>query len=150
MSEMFTASLVRLGAPPGGDKETTIAGLAGVVAEAGRTDDPDRLVQAALAREQLGATGLPGGVAIPHCRTTAVQEPTLAFTRLSQPVDFGATDSPADLVFLIASPVSSDEGYLEVLTHLARALVTPNFPAALRQARTADAVVEIVHAVLPR
>ena len=40
-----------------------------------------RLVADAFAREETSATGLPGGIAIPHCRTAAVNEPSLAFAR---------------------------------------------------------------------
>ena len=75
--------LVRLDVSLGADKPEVIRALAAVVAEAGRTDDPDQLVEDAMAREATSATGLPGGIAIPHCRTAAVDVPTLAFARLS-------------------------------------------------------------------
>ena len=86
------------------DKEAVIRGLAAVVADAGRTTEADGLTEDALAREATSATGLPGGIAIPHCRTSGVDVPTLAFARLSPGVDFGAKDGPADLAFLIAAP----------------------------------------------
>ena len=40
-----------------------------VVGDAGRATDEDQLVEDAFAREATSATGLPGGIAIPHCRT---------------------------------------------------------------------------------
>ncbi len=99
----------------------------------------------AFAREETSATGLPGGIAIPHCRTAGVSEPTLAFARLEPGVDFGAKDGPADLVFLIAAPAGGDADHLQILTQLARALVKPAFTDALRAAATVDDVVELVH-----
>jgi PTS system fructose-specific IIC component len=108
MTQLITTDLVRLDADLGSDKESVIRSLAGLVAGAGRTDDVDQLVRDALAREETSPTGLKGGIAIPHCRTTAVAEPTLAFARLSPPVDFGAKDGPADIVFLIAAPAGGD------------------------------------------
>ena len=54
-----------------------IRGLAALVDEAGRADDVDQLIADAFAREETSSTGLPGGIAIPHCRTTGVAEPTL-------------------------------------------------------------------------
>ncbi|MBA3289366.1 MAG: PTS sugar transporter subunit IIA, partial [Acidimicrobiia bacterium] len=120
MSELITTALVRLDADLGADKIATIRGLADVVARAGRADDVDEIVKDTLAREETSATGLPGGIAIPHCRTAGVSEPTLAFARLSPPVDFGAKDGPADLAFLITAPAGGDQTHLQLLTKLAR------------------------------
>ncbi len=105
-------------------------------------------MQDAWAREATSATGLPGGIAIPHCRTAAVEEPTLAFARLSPPVDFGAKDGPADLAFLICAPEGGDATHLTLLTQLARALVKPAFTDALRAAGTAEELVGLVSEVL--
>src|SRR5213080_4579073 len=93
---MITPALVRLDVSLGSEKTEVIRALAAQVAAGGRTQDPDRLAQDALAREATSATGLPGGIAIPHCRTEAVEVPTLAFARLSPATDFGAKDGPAD------------------------------------------------------
>src|SRR5690606_1659329 len=104
MSDLINADLVRLDADLGADKHTVIRALARIVGAAGRAGDVDQLVEDAFAREATSATGLPGGIAIPHCRTAGVTEPVLAFARLQPTVDFGAKDGPADLVFLIAAP----------------------------------------------
>jgi len=145
MSELITTALVRLGVALGDTKQDVIRSLAGVVADAGRATDVDQLVADAFAREETSATGLPGGIAIPHCRTTGVSEPTLAFARLEPGVDFGAKDGTADLVFLIAAPAGGDADHLQILTQLARALVKPAFTDALRAAATDEAVIELVH-----
>ncbi len=144
MSALITAGLVLLGEALGPQKDAVVRALAARVGEAGRTGDVDRLVEDALAREATSATGLPGGIAIPHCRTTAVDEPTVAFARLAEPVDFGAKDGPADLVFLIAAPAAGDAAHLQILTKLARALVKPDFAAALRAATTPQEAADLV------
>jgi PTS system fructose-specific IIC component len=147
MPELITPALVRLDAPLGTDKDAVIRALAGVVDDDGRADDVEQLVADALAREATSPTGMTGGIAIPHCRTTGVAEPTLVFARLSPPVDFGAKDGPADLAFLIAAPAGGDETHLRLLTELARGLVRPEFTDALRSAATADEVVDLVGAL---
>jgi PTS system fructose-specific IIC component len=141
---MITTALVRLDVSLGSDKTEVIRALAAQVAEAGRTSDPEQLATDALAREATSATGLPGGIAIPHCRTTAVDVPTLAFARLSPGTDFGAKDGPADLAFLIAAPASGDALHLKVLTQLARALVKKGFKDGLRSAGTEQQIVDMV------
>ncbi|RJS44891.1 PTS fructose transporter subunit IIABC [Nocardioides cavernaquae] len=148
MTQLITADLVRLDADLGSDKESVIRSLAALVSGAGRTADVDGLVRDALAREATSPTGLKGGIAIPHCRTAAVSEPTLAFARLSPPVDFGAKDGPADIAFLIAAPEGGDATHLTILTKLARALVKPAFTDGLRSASSAEEVVALVDGVL--
>ncbi len=144
MTDLITTDLVRLGAAWGSDKHDVIRALAGVVDDAGRATDKDQLVEDAFARESTSATGLPGGIAIPHCRTAGVDVPTLAFARLEPAVDFGAKDGPADIAFLIAAPAGGDADHLTILTKLARALVKPAFTDALRSAETDEDVVDLI------
>ena len=145
---IITEELVRLDVSLGDDKAAVIRGLADLVAQSGRTGSPDGLTEDALAREATSATGLPGGIAIPHCRTEHVDVPTLAFARLEPGTDFGAKDGPADLAFLIAAPAGGDATHLEVLTQLARALVRPEFTDGLRRAETPAEVVALVDSVV--
>ncbi|MGO3328627.1 PTS fructose transporter subunit IIABC [Gordonia sp. (in: high G+C Gram-positive bacteria)] len=151
MSEpIITPSLVLLDADAGADAEAVIRRLAGLVGEDGRSSDPTDLVDGALARESSSPTGLPGGIAIPHARAESVSVATLAMTRLASPVDFGAADGPADIVFLIAAPAGAGSEHMKVLSALARALVRPAFVQSLRDAPDDDTVVALVtEAVTP-
>lgn len=148
MNALITTDLVRLDADLGSDKTEVIRALAGVVAQADRAVDVDAIVADALAREEKSPTGLKDGIAIPHCRTTGVDVPTLVFARLSPKVDFGAKDGPADLAFLIAAPAGGDNTHLQILTKLARALVKPAFTDGLRAAATPEEVVALVAEVV--
>jgi len=148
MPDLITPDLVALDADLGSDKTTVVRRLAGLVAGTGRATGADALADDALAREAQAATGLPGGIAIPHCRSAAVTEASLAFARLNPKVDFGAPDGPADLAFLIAAPAHGDADHLTLLTALARALVRPEFVASLRAAGSADEVVRLVQEVV--
>ena len=145
---IITRDLVLLDTDVEGDKQAAIAKLVGALADAGRTSDPDGLIGAAMAREEQSATGLPGGIAIPHCRSPYVDTPTIGFARLSPKVDFGAPDGPADLAFLIAAPESGGQDHMKLLTALARALVRKDFVESLRNAGSADEVVELVDDVV--
>jgi PTS system fructose-specific IIC component len=148
MTDLITADLVRLDAELGTDKHDVIRALARVVDDAGRATSADQLVEDAFARESKSGTGLPGGIAIPHCRTTGVEEATLAFARLDPPVDFGAKDGAADLVFLIAAPEGGANTHLQLLTKLARSLVKASFTDALRAAQTPQEVATLVNEVV--
>ena len=148
MTALLTADLVVLDQDLGADPASVLRHLTGRVAAAGRSQDPAGLHADAMAREAQSATGLPGGIGIPHCRSAHVTEATLAFARLQPPADFGAPDGPADLVFLIAAPEGGGAQHMKLLSSLARALVKPEFTAALRGAGTADEVVRLVQDVV--
>ena len=145
---IISPDLVLLDVDAGADKQAVIERLAGLLATAGRTGDARALQRAALDRESKSATGLPGGIAIPHCRTAAVKHPSIGFARLRPAVDFGAPDGPADLVFLIAAPEGAGSEHMTLLSGLARALVRPDFVASLRTAATDTAIVALVDAIV--
>ncbi|PKZ67316.1 PTS lactose transporter subunit IIC [Gordonia terrae] len=142
--QIITAQTVSLDVDAGGDPAAVITTLADALAAAGRTTDPADLARAALDREAKSATGLPGGIAIPHARTASVTTASLAMARLSRKVDFGAPDGPADLVFLIAAPEGGASAHMKLLSSLARSLVRPDFVASLRAADNEERVIELV------
>ena len=142
---LIIPELVRLDALPGSGKKDVIEFLAQVVASAGRADTPEGLAGDAIAREETAPTGIPGGIAIPHCRSPHVLAPSLGFARLAEAVDFGAADGQAaDLVFMIAAPAGADDFHLQLLAKLARGLMNPDFTDALRKATTPEDVARIV------
>ncbi|TFD28096.1 PTS fructose transporter subunit IIABC [Cryobacterium lyxosi] len=148
MSALITPELVALDTYLGTEPKDVIRHLAELVVASGRATEIEALYADALAREAKTATGIPGGLAIPHCRSTAVLEPTLALARLSTPVDFGSKDGPADLVFLIAAPDGADQEHLQILAKLARSLMKKDFTAALRDASNTQQIVELVNNVV--
>ncbi len=143
-SDLITTDLVALDADFGDSIESVITNLATLVHDTGRASSVDELAAPAIAREAKTGTGVPGGVAIPHCRSAAVTEPTLAFARLSRGVDFSGPDGDAQLVFLIAAPEGGGKAHLKILSKLARALVKKDFLEALRNAKTKDEIVKLV------
>ncbi|MFT3860483.1 fructose-specific PTS transporter subunit EIIC [Micropruina sp.] len=145
--DLITADLVVLDVDLGPTKNDVIHNLAELVAKAGRAE-ASGLEADALAREAKAATGLGGGIAIPHCRSAAVTTNSLAFARLKPPVDFGAFDGPADIAFMIAAAEGSDDAHLELLALLARNLVRSEFTDGLRAAETPEDVVALVNAAI--
>lgn len=148
MTTLINTDLVLLDADLGMDTTSVIRHLAELVAKTGRAAEVEGLFADALAREQKTATGVPGGIAIPHCRSAAVLEPTLAMARLAPTVDFGAKDGPADIVFFIAAPAGADNAHLKLLSKLARSLIKKDFTAALRAAKTPAEIVALVDGAL--
>ncbi|MFN8136269.1 MAG: fructose-specific PTS transporter subunit EIIC [Propionicimonas sp.] len=145
MSEpLITPDLVLLDVDLGSNKTEVIKNMAALVARSGRADEAG-LAADALAREEKAVTGLGGGIAIPHCRSAAVNTNTLAFARLSPKVDFGAADGPADVAFMIAASEGSDDAHLTLLAMLARSLMRAEFLEGLRSAKTPAEIVALVN-----
>ena len=79
-----------------------------LVAEAAaRRFDMDAAVvlDALLAREQAGSTGVGAGVAVPHAKLDGLDKMRGVFVRLEAPVDFDSVDGqPVDLLFALFAP----------------------------------------------
>ena len=134
-----------------GDKSSAIQRLAQTLADAGRVTDLPAFLHDVAAREDQMASGLPGGIGVPHCRSPYVSVPSIAVGISPAGVDFGAPDGPAHLIFLIAAPADSHQGHLVILAALARKLIHLDFKNALLAAKSAiDVAAMITAEVLPR
>ncbi len=115
------------------DKEEIIKMMANVMEENDRLIDIDVYVDEVLERESLGATAVGYGVGIPHGKTDAVKEPTLAFAKTKELVKWGDEEEDlVNLIFMIAVPESaaSDE-HLKILATLSRKLINDDFRNSL-------------------
>ncbi|WP_432025398.1 PTS fructose transporter subunit IIABC [Streptomyces sp. 1222.5] len=148
MSDMITADLVDLDLSAD-TKEAAARALAERMVAQGRVTDLEGFLADVAAREAQMPTGLDGGIGIPHCRSTHVTEPTLAFGRSGPGIDFGAADGPADLIFLIAAPAGADDAHLTILSSLARQLMNADFTSALRAADDAAATAALIRGEEP-
>jgi len=128
----------------GADRHEATRTLAERLVASGRCTDLDTFLGDVRKREETMATGLPGGIGIPHARSEAITEPSLVFGRVADGIDWGAKDGPANLVFLIAAPASGGEAHMQMLPKLARALMKKEFKAALLAATNEAEVVDIV------
>ncbi|PRI10026.1 PTS fructose transporter subunit IIABC [Leucobacter massiliensis] len=135
----------------GSDRHDATRALAERLLATGRCTDLDAFLADVRERESKMATGLPGGIGIPHARSAAITEPSLVFGRIAEGIDWGAKDGPAHLVFLIAAPADGGDAHMQVLPQLARALMREDFRSALLAATSPAEVVAIVneHVSLP-
>jgi len=92
-------------------------------------------------RDELGSTGIGGGVSIPHARLREVKKPFGLLARLTEPIDFEAIDGqPVDIVFLLLLPAASQLDQLNALAAVARKLRDPEVLRKLRAASSATAL----------
>lgn len=111
----------------------------------GNLNDKALYKERVLAREAEGSTGIGEGIAIPHAKTEAVNEPGLASMIVRDGVDYESLDDePAHLFFLIAAPAGGANVHLEVLSRLSRMLMDDDFRDALMQAKTPEEYLAII------
>jgi PTS system nitrogen regulatory IIA component len=87
-------------------------------------------------REELGSTGMGGGIAVPHARFQQLRQPFVTLVRLKKPIEFDAVDGkPVDTIALLLLPVARQGEQLGALACIARKLRDPLVMKALRKAR---------------
>ncbi|MCW6512222.1 PTS sugar transporter subunit IIA [Lichenifustis flavocetrariae] len=100
--------------------------------------DYEMIAKALIKREDLGSTGLGGGIALPHARIGNIAKPFGLFALLKPAVQFDAIDErPVDLVFLLLLPEQLPEGQLKSMACVARCLRDPVLAGRLRATRGA-------------
>ncbi len=126
------------------DRTEAIRTLAETFVPDGRVSDLEGFLADIQRREDLMATGLPGGIAIPHSRSPHITEPSMAFGRSTVGIDWGAADGPARLVFLIGVPAGGQSDQLAVLAQLARRLTRASFRDQLLTLTDAQAICDLL------
>ena len=147
MSNLITADLVAVDIVVS-SKEEVIDALAAKLAAAGRVTDGAAFAADVRAREAQTETGMPGGIGLPHAKSAAVVEPSLAVAPVPAGVDFGAPDGAATLIFMIAAPDGGASEHLKILAKLARKLVNEEFMSSIRNAGDAATIADIVNAAV--
>ncbi len=99
----------------------------------------DQVAPYLLKREELGSTGIGGGIAIPHARLPDLQRPHGLLAKLKQEIEFDAIDGQAvDIVFVLLLPAAAESGNLAALALVARTLRPLENRARLRSAKNAS------------
>lgn len=135
---------ITLDQPPA-DKQACIEYLLDLLVDAGQVENREAALEALLAREEETTTGVGMGIGIPHAQTDAVTQPSVAFTRSDEGVDFGAMDDePAQLIFMILVPESGADDHLAILSTLSRALMHDEVREDLYDAETPEDVQDVL------
>ncbi len=127
-------------------KEEAIREIIQSLHDAGQlqAEDLPEITKAILNREALGSTGIGHGLAVPHSRHARVSKliGTIAISR--QGVEFEALDrEPVDVLFLLLSPPQPGD-HLRALEKISRQLKDNQFVSFLRQAKTREAVIDLL------
>ena len=105
----------------------------------------DDIITVLLDREQLGSTGIGGGIGIPHGKLKNLNKLTIGFGLSKNGVDFESIDGfPTHIFFLIMTPESSTGLHLKLLAQISKMLRNDIFKQKLQQAISVDEIYEII------
>lgn len=130
------------------NKEGAIRALVGSLKACGiiATDSEDSIVAAIMKREELGSTGIGNGVAVPHTKHPSVSKLVAAIALTNVGVDFASLDgNSVHILFLLVSPPDRPGDHLRGLENISRHLRNPKFCSSLKQAKTKDEVLSLLH-----
>jgi nitrogen PTS system EIIA component len=126
------------------DKFGIIEELVDLLDNAGKIEDRTKAMDALIARENQGSTGLEQGIAVPHAKTDAVKNIALAVGVSPSGVDFEAMDGkPSHLFFLMLAPPDQPSQHVEILSEIARLTKSPAVMKLLLSAASPKDVVEV-------
>lgn len=98
--------------------------------------DADVVLDAMLAREALGPTGVGHGIALPHARLNDLDAVLGVFVLLDKPIDFGSVDrQPVDIAFALFAPEDAGVDHLKALALVSRTLRDASVCTKLRANR---------------
>jgi len=126
------------------NKPAVIRELVQILKDSGKIDDFDNVLEAIHKREEMGSTGLELGIAVPHAKTDAVKNLTVAIGISPEGIDFGSLDSkPSQLFFLMLAPPDQSGPHIEALAEIAKLSRSTAFISTLINARSSQEVVEL-------
>ncbi len=127
------------------EKNDVIEELVDLLVKSGKVKDRDMAINDVMSREEKGTTGLEKGIAIPHAKTAAVDNLSMAIGISKDGVDFKAADGGYSYIFflLLAAPGISGP-HIEALSEIARLVQISGTIEKLKEVKTPEEVLNII------
>ena len=101
------------------NKEEALEKLTKLLAKNGCVSDRQLVLAELKNREERASTAISGGVALPHCSSSGVTKPCMAFAICQEGLDFGAVGGELTRIFALAlSPETKGSEYLNTVVAL--------------------------------
>lgn len=127
------------------DKNDVIRQMVDLMEHSGKINNKEKYLAGVFHREEESTTGVGEGIAIPHCKSDAVNSPGLAAMVVKDGVDFDSLDGePVYLIFLIAAPDTEDNVHLDVLGRLSVFLMDEAFTDQLKSSESVEEFLAII------
>jgi len=106
-------------------------------------DTVESIRESVFERERIMSTGVGKGLAIPHCKTTSVDQNYAALARLESPLDFNSIDNePVQIIFLLVGPNSNHSQHIKLLSRISRLMNSASFHDKILNSQTSEVIIE--------
>lgn len=111
----------------------------------GIVKDDEAAYQAFLAREELGATGLTEGFAVPHAKSATIVRPAVMVWKNKTAVPWPSFDEkPVDIAVALFLPEANREEHIRLLSKTAVLLMDSAFRTMLRESEDAHTIASAI------
>jgi len=126
-------------------KDEVLDEMVDLLDKAGKIKDREGVLKAIVERERIMTTGIGNGVAVPHCKTSAVDRLVAGLGVSREGIDFQAPDDePARLIFILVAEENNPGPHVRALARLAKLLSSKGVREALLSARSPELVLEVI------
>lgn len=144
IKEFMSESLINVNLK-GNTKKEIIEEMSLLFEKSGKINNLEEFRKALLARESISSTALESGIAVPHCKSSAVKEISIAFGLHEKGVDYESLDDePSKLFFMIAAPDGTTDAHVECLAELTKYLLDDDFREELLKVKSAKEVLDLL------
>jgi fructose-specific phosphotransferase system IIA component len=142
LSDLLSSSLVKVPLEAS-TKDEILAELVQVLADERCIRDADEVLRVIREREAVLSTGIGNGVAIPHGKSMASPQLSIAAGVAREPVEYDALDGePVRLVFLLVGPEAAAGAHIKALSRISRLVRQPDLRARLLESASGEAFME--------
>jgi mannitol/fructose-specific phosphotransferase system IIA component (Ntr-type) len=144
LSELLSSSLVKVPLEAT-TKDEILAELVEVLARERCIRDAVEVLRVIREREAVLSTGIGNGVAIPHGKSMAAPQLSIAAGVARDAVEYDALDGePVRLVFLLVGPEAAAGAHIKALSRISRLVRQPELRARLLDSPDSESFVEAV------
>ena len=127
------------------DKASVLEELSFFLKSKGLVPEKENLLNALMEREKLGSTGIGENVAIPHAKSSEIDQIITIFGRSIKGVEFDSLDKkPVHFIYLVLAPANSSGQHLKVLARISRLLKNKPLRDAIMSASGANQIYSII------
>jgi fructose-specific phosphotransferase system IIA component len=127
------------------DKEDVITELVDTLDSGGILKDRDVVLDSVLMREQTRSTGIGSGIAIPHGKSSGVDELAMAIGIAKSPIEFDSIDNKGvTIVVLLVSPSGQTGPHIQALAKISRLMLDEAFRKQLQDAGNPEELYELI------
>ena len=127
------------------DKTSVLEELSFFLKSKGLVPEKENLLNALMEREKLGSTGIGENVAIPHAKSSEIDQIITIFGRSIKGIEFDSLDKkPVHFIYLVLAPAKSSGQHLKVLARISRLLKNKSLREAIMNASEANQIYSII------